>query len=126
MTLLRFTTEMSSMAYQEVYTLVNLHENLRYSSSVKKRDMPIAVRNNQDKMVDALIDTGGILEEQIINWISSAVIQSRMVGDALYMDSLMHGKLSQLGVIKPSIERAQQTVSLKDSFDDYDYDYDSY
>lgn len=125
MTLLRFTTEMSSMAYQEVYTLVNLHENLRYSSSVKKRDMPIAVRSNQDKMVDALIDTGDILEEQIINWISSAVIQSRMVGDALYMDSLMHGKLSQLGVIEPSIERAQQTVSLKDSLDDYNYDYDS-
>lgn len=125
MTLLRFTTEMSSMAYQEVYTLVNLHENLRYSSSVKKRDMPIAVRSNQDKMVDALIDTGDILEEQIINWISSAVIQSRMVGDALYMDSLMRGKLSQLGVIEPSIERAQQTVSLKDSLDDYNYDYDS-
>lgn len=125
MTLLRFTTEMSSMAYQEVYTLVNLHENLRYSSSVKKRDMPIAVRSNQDKMVDALIDTGDILEEQIINWISSAVIQSRMVGDALYMDSLMRGKLSQLGVIEPSIERAQQSVSLKDSLDDYNYDYDS-
>lgn len=125
MTLLRFTTEMSSMAYQEVYTLVNLHENLRYSSSVKKRDMPIAVRSNQDKMVDALVDTGDILEEQIINWISSAVIQSRMVGDALYMDSLMRGKLSQLGVIEPSIERAQQTVSLKDSLDDYNYDYDS-
>lgn len=122
MTLLRFTTEMSSMAYQEVHTLVKLHEKLRYSSSVKKRDMPIAVRKNQDKMVDALIDTGDILEEQIINWISSAIIQSRMVGDALYMDSLMHGKLSQLGVIKPSIECAQQSVSLKDSLDDYDYD----
>ena len=111
MTLLRFTTEMSSMAYQEVYTLVNLHENLRYSSSVKKRDMPIAVRSNQDKMVDALIDTGDILEEQIINWISSAVIQSRMVGDALYMDSLMRGKLSQLGVIEPSVQISKVNLS---------------
>lgn len=105
----RFTTDMGSLAYQNVYDLIELQKNLKYSPSASFNDMPIAVRNNHDNLIDNLIDTSDVIDDQILNWVVSTIKQNRSVDDVEYMDELLHGHLTDNNVIEEAKKIVQET-----------------
>jgi len=102
----RFTTDMGSLAYQNIYDLLELQENLKYSPDTSLKDMPISVRENHDKLIDSLIESSDIIDDQITNWIVSTIIQSRNLDDVHYMDELLSNQLTDMG----SIDKAANVV----------------
>lgn len=102
----RFTTDMGSLAYQNIYDLLELQENLKYSPDTSLKDMPISVRENHDKLIDSLIESSDIIDDQITNWIVSTIIQSRNLDDVHYMDELLSNQLADMG----SIDKAANVV----------------
>lgn len=105
----RFTTDMGSLAYQNIYDLLELQEDLKYSPDTALKDMPISVRENHDNLIDCLIECSDIIDEQIVNWIVSTIFQSRNLDDVHYMDELLGGVLKDAGFIDKSIKRIENT-----------------
>jgi len=105
----RFTTDMGSLAYQNIYDLLELQENLKYSPDTSLKDMPISVRENHDKLIDSLIESSDIIDDQIINWIVSTIIQSRNLDDVHYMDELLSNQLTDMGSIDKAVNVVRNT-----------------
>lgn len=105
----RFTTDMGSLTYQNVYDLIELQNNLKYSPSTSLKDMPIAVRNNHDNLIDNLIDVSDVIDEQIVNWVTSTIMQSKNLDDVEYMDELLGGHLEETGVIAKAKKIIEET-----------------
>lgn len=105
----RFTTDMGSLAYQNIYDLLELQENLKYSPDTSLKDMPISVRENHDKLIDSLIESSDIIDDQITNWIVSTIIQSRNLDDVHYMDELLSNQLTDMGSIDKAVNVARNT-----------------
>lgn len=105
----RFTTDMGSLAYQNIYDLLELQENLKYSPDTSLKDMPISVRENHDKLIDSLIDSSDIIDDQVVNWLVSTIIQSRNLEDVCYMDDLLSGQLTDTGAIDKAIDVVRNT-----------------
>lgn len=105
----RFTTDMGSLAYQNVYELLELYDNLKYSPETRIKDMPSAVRDNHDNLIDSLIDISDIIVAQIVNWLTSTIMQSRNMDDVLYMDDLLSGRLKKMGVINDAVKIIRNT-----------------
>lgn len=105
----RFTTDMGSLAYQNIYDLLELQENLKYSPDTSLKDMPISVRENHDKLIDSLIESSDIIDDQIINWIVSTIVQSRNLDDVHYMDELLSNQLTDMGSIDKAVNVVRNT-----------------
>lgn len=105
----RFTTDMGSLAYQNIYDLLELQENLKYSPDTSLKDMPISVRENHDKLIDSLIESSDIIDDQITNWIVSTIIQSRNLDDVHYMDELLSNQLTDMGSIDKAVNVVRNT-----------------
>ena len=105
----RFTTDMGSLAYQNIYDLLELQENLRYSPDTPLKDMPISVRENHENLIDSLIDSSDNIDDQIVNWLASTIIQSKNLEDVSYIDELLDGWLKGAGFIDRAIETVMNT-----------------
>lgn len=105
----RFTTDMGSLAYQNVYDLLELDEKLKYSPDIKIKEMPIAVRQNHDNLIDSLIDLSEVIHQQVVNWLTSTIMQARDLEDVDYADELLGGKLTEFGLLGRAKEIVRNT-----------------
>lgn len=114
----RFSTDMGSLAYQNVYDLLELNDSLAYSTDTPVKDMPVDVRDRFDHLIDTLCDTSDVVVEIITSWVAAAIVQSRDVSEAQHMDSLLGGKLESLGIIDDAVEIAQSKINTVSGIND--------
>lgn len=107
-----FATDMGSLAFQNVYDYLEIYNGLKFTSSTATKDMPVAVRNKFDDIMDTILALADGIEDIITDWVASAIIQARSIDEAVYMDSLLDGQLSDIGIIDDAADRARKVVKL--------------
>ena len=106
-----FNTEMGSLAFQEIYDLLEIIDANRYDSSTPLKDMPVSVRRSFPKLEESM---GNIEKETsgvIVDWLNSVV--ERQDGnrhDAEYIDELLGGRLTQEGLMEKIVYPQPQQI----------------
>lgn len=105
-----FATDMGSLAYQNIYDLMEIDKSLMFQSDTKIKDMPSGVSKLHPHLMDKLMDARETVNDVITQWLVAVIIQERGTKDIENIDNKMNNILTKRGIIDDAKECAQPFV----------------